>query len=463
VADQKEAKLEQTVTDWRLSVDGRQILVSNGGTYYLGSVDALFGAKTLKNPLSLDRMVYTVHPREEWTQIFNDTWRWYRDFFYDPDMHGRDWPAMGDKFRAWIPDLQSRDQLNWLLSQLVGELCVSHTYVFGGDREPRPEVEQPVYTGLLGADLTADPAGYYRFGTIYGPTDYNRDLESPLVKPDFPLHEGDFLIAIDGQTVRVPENPYRHLQVTRHQKVTLTVNSQPTAEGAITYEVEPVTSERRLRYERWVADNVRRVLAATDGQVGYMHLTGMSDRNIGQFDKFWRAFRYKKGLIIDVRGNGGGWTEYFMIDKLERQQIGFNCLRYMEPFPYPQGAGPGRYVVVSNEANGSDGELFIEHFKARRLGTVVGVPSWGGLVGIINMQRTIDNGGVFQSNNAFYGREGKWFVENHGADPDILVENDPASVMAGHDNQLEKAIEVALKQVADRPAEFPARPAYPKK
>jgi tricorn protease len=463
VAGQKEARLEQTVTDWRLSVDGRQILVRNGAAYHLGSVDALFSARSLKDPLALDRLVYTVHPREEWTQIFNDTWRWYRDFFYDPDMHGRDWKAMGDKFRTWIPYLQSRDQLNWLLSQMVGELCVSHTYVFGGDREPRPEVEQRAYTGLLGADLTPDPAGYYRFATIYGPTDYNRDLEAPLVKPDFPLKEGDYLIAINGEPVRVPDNPYRHLQVTPHQKVTLTVNSRPVAEGAVSYDVEPVTSERRLRYERWVAENVRQVLAATDGQVGYMHLTGMSDRNIGQFDKFWRAFRYKKGLIIDVRGNSGGWTEYFMIDKLERQRIGYNCLRYLEPFPYPQGASTARYVVVSNEANGSNGELFIEHFKARGLGTVVGEPSWGGLVGIINLERTIDNGAVFQSNDAFYGAEGKWFVENHGADPDILVTNDPASVMAGRDNQLQKAIEVVLEQIAERPVEFPPRPAYPKK
>ncbi|MBN2432713.1 MAG: PDZ domain-containing protein, partial [Acidobacteria bacterium] len=463
VAEQKQVTLEQTINDWRLSVDGQQILVTNGSAYYLTTLDGLFAAKAVKNPLSLDGMTYTVQPHQEWAQIFNDTWRWYRDFFYDPAMHGRDWAAIGDKFRAWLPDLQSRSQLNWLLSQMVGELCVSHTYVFGGDTEPRPEVAQPVYTGLLGADLTADASGYYRFRTIYGPTDYNRDLEAPLVKPDFPVAGGDFLIAINGEAVRVPDNPYRHLQVTRDQKVSLTVNSRPSADGAVTYEVKPVTSERRLRYERWVADNVRQVLAATDGRVGYMHLTGMSDRNIGQFDKFWRAFRYKDGLIIDVRGNGGGWTEYFMIDKLERQQIGYNCLRFMEPFPYPQGAGPGRYVVVSNEANGSDGELFIEHFKARRLGTVVGVPSWGGLVGIINMERTIDNGGVFQSNNAFYGREGEWFVENHGADPDIVVENDPASVMAGHDRQLEKAIEVALQQIADRPKTFPPRPAYPKK
>jgi tricorn protease len=182
-----------------------------------------------------------------------------------------------------------------------------------------------------------------------------------------------------------------------------------------------------------------------------------------QFDKFWRAFRYKKGLVIDVRGNGGGWTEYFMIDKLERQQVAFNVLKGMEPYRYPNPASRAHFVLVSNEDNGSDGEAFVEHFKARKLGTVVGVPSWGGLVGIVNGQRTIDNGTVHQSNNAFYGRDGKWLVENHGADPDVLQDNDPASVMAGRDLQLEKAVEVALQKIKDQPWQFPPVPPYPKR
>jgi tricorn protease len=182
-----------------------------------------------------------------------------------------------------------------------------------------------------------------------------------------------------------------------------------------------------------------------------------------QFDKFWRAFRYKKGLVIDVRGNGGGWTEYFMIDKLERRQVAFNVLKGMEPYRYPNPASRAHFVLVSNEDNGSDGEAFVEHFKARQLGTVVGVPSWGGLVGIVNGQRTIDNGRVEQSNNAFYGRDGKWLVENHGADPDVLQDNDPASVVAGKDLQLETAVEVALQKIKDQPWRFPPVPAYPRR
>jgi tricorn protease len=212
-----------------------------------------------------------------------------------------------------------------------------------------------------------------------------------------------------------------------------------------------------------VTDNIEKVLKASGGDVGYMHITAMGGGGIMQFDKFWRAFRYKKGLIIDVRGNSGGWTEYFMIDKLERQQIAYNVLQGMEPYRYPNPASRAHFVVISNEDNGSDGEAFVEHFKARKLGTVVGVPSWGGLVGIVNGQATIDNGRIEQSNNAFYGREGKWWVENHGADPDVLQDNDPASVMARKDLQLEKALEVVMKKLKEAPFQFPAVPKYPKK
>jgi tricorn protease len=189
----------------------------------------------------------------------------------------------------------------------------------------------------------------------------------------------------------------------------------------------------------------------------------MGSGGIGEFDKYWRAFRYKEGLIIDVRRNSGGWTEYFLIDKLERKMTAFNNLKNMAPFRYPGSTSTAHYVAVSNEYNGSDGEAFIEDFKANKLGTVVGVPSWGGLVGILNRQTTVDNGTVEQSNNAFYGEKGTWLVENHGADPDILIDNDPASVAAGKDAQLDKAIEVVLKKMREQPFTFPAQPPYPKK
>jgi tricorn protease len=459
----KEAVLVDSISDWTFDAEGKRLLIRKGPNYHTGDAAAVFASKALPEKLDLERMTMTVDPRAEWKQIFEDTWRWYRDFFYDTNMNGNDWNAIGAKFRAWLPELNSRQELNWLLSQMVGELNVSHTYVGGGDFGPTIPAPYRVHPGCLGADFSADH-GVYRFTRVYGPTAYARDLKAPLADPAPKVKEGEYLLAIDGRPLRAPEAIASRLQVIKGQKVTLTVNSKPTPEGARTIEVEPVPNDWNLRYERWIAGNIAAVDKASQGQLGYMHLTAMGDQNIGQFDKYWRAFRYKKGLVIDVRGNGGGWTEYFMIDKLERKQVGFNVLRGMGPFRYPGTASDGRYVFLSNEQNGSDGEAFLSHVKARNLGTIVGVPSWGGLVGIINTQFTLDGGRVEQSNNAFYGKEGKWWVENHGADPDLTIENDPASQMQGRDRQLEVGIETLLKQLKEDPTPtFPAVPAYPKR
>ena len=453
---------ETTISDWRLSLNQEQMIVRKGSVYTVIAADKAVGSKTAGTRLNLEQLTYRVSPITEWTQIFNDAWRWYRDFFYDENMHGQDWKKIGDKFRALLPDLTTRADLNWVLSQMVGELNVSHTYVGGGDMSPVQMPANPVYTGLLGASIKADPSGYPKLARILGPTAYNRDLVAPLSRPDVDVKDGDFLIAIDGNDLK-GANPYRFTQVTRGQKVKVTVNAAPSATGAKTYEVELLRSESDLRYSRWIADNIDTVLKVSNGDLGYMHITAMSSNNTGQFDKYWRAFRDKKGIVIDVRGNGGGWTEYFLIDKLERKMTAQNVLRGMVPFRYPGSVTTGPLAVLTNEYNGSDGEAFLEHFKARKLGTVIGVPSWGGLVGILNRQLTIDNGTVEQSNNAFYNEKGQWLVEGHGADPDILLDNDPVSASAGRDLQLEKAIEVLMKQIKDNPFTFPPVPKYPKR
>ncbi len=463
--DQKAVALEDKIAEAEASVNGDELVLRREKGVYATSFAKAYESKKLGTEVDLSGMTYRVAPREEWRQIFADAWRWYRDFFYDEGMHGRDWKAMRAKFAPWVEEIRTRQQLNWLLSEMVGELSVSHTYVSGGDTGPSAAPPAPaVSAGLLGADLVADPAaGLYRFARVYGPTPYFTEIETPLGRPDVDVKEGDYLLAVNGQPVRVPENYFRLLQVGKSDEVSLTVGRGPKDPAPRTYRVKPAKSDREARYARWVTDNVEKVLKLSNGDVGYMHVTAMGGGGVMQFDKFWRAFRYKKGLVIDVRGNGGGWTEYFMIDKLERQQVAFNVLKGMEPYRYPNPASRAHFVLVSNEDNGSDGEAFVEHFKARKLGTVVGVPSWGGLVGIVNGQRTIDNGTVHQSNNAFYGRDGQWLVENHGADPDVLQDNDPASVMAGKDLQLEKAVEVALQRIKDQPWQFPPVPPYPKR
>ncbi len=464
MAGRKDVALADKIRDFALSTSGENLLVRREADFYTTTVEKAFAAKAAGEKLNLSGLVYTIDLQKEWNQIFSDAWRWYRDFFYDAGFHGRDWKAMGDTYRAYIPYLSSRGELNWVLSQMVGELCVSHTYVGGGDYGPGATPGSPVFTGLLGADLVADKAtGLYKLAKIYGPTDINLNLSGPLVRPDIAVKEGDFLLAINGTALKAGDDYFRLLQTTAGKKIEVTVNARPAMDGARTYKVEPVRSDTQMRYFRWIQDNIRAIDKATGGRVGYMHINAMGGGGIGEFDKYWRAFRYKDGVIIDVRRNSGGWTEYFLIDKLERELVAYNNLRDMVPFRYPGSAGNGNYVVISNENNGSDGEAFLEHFKARKLGPVVGVPSWGGLVGILNQQLTIDNGTVEQSNNAFYGKDGEWWIENHGGDPDILVDNDPGSVMAGRDLQLEKAIAVMLEKIKANPLKFAPKPAYPKK
>jgi tricorn protease len=461
--DKKEVVFDGKIRDFKTSINGEQLIIQKENDIYTTSFEQAYKSKSIGDKLNVDGLTYKVNYEAEWNQIFNDCWRWYRDFFFDPNMFGLDWKALGDKYRAYLPYITSRDDINWVMLQLVGELSVSHTYISGGDMGPVTPQTSKTFTGWLGADFIKDNSGYYKFDKVYGPTEYNLDLKSPLVRPDINLKEGDYLIAIDGHEVKAPEDYNKFLQVIPGQKVTVTINDKPSNEGAKTYSVEPIRNSSQLRYFRWLTDNIHKVLKATNGEVGYLHVNAMNDGGIGEFDKFWRAFRYKKGIILDMRRNSGGWTEYFITDKLKRQMTAYNVLHGMVPFRYPGSTSTGQFVVISNEYNGSDGEAFIEDFKANHLGKVVGVPSWGGLTGILNTQTTIDNGKVEQSNNGFFGRESKWLVENHGADPDITIDNDPASVMAGKDQQLDTAIQTVLEQIKEHPFTFPSQPPYPVK
>ncbi|MFA7229545.1 MAG: S41 family peptidase, partial [Melioribacteraceae bacterium] len=460
-----ETVLDDKISSFKLSGNGEQIIAAKEKDLFTNSLSGVIQSKKFGSKLNLSNMSYDVKLLDEWNQIFSDTWRWYRDFFYDKNMHGTDWKGLGERYRSYLPQLSSRSELNWVLQQLVGSLCVSHTYVGGGDftAEPQPP-QNNIFTGWLGADLIPDKnSGFYKFEKIYGPTEHNLNLSAPLSRPDIDLKEGDFLLAVNGKDLKVPDDYFELLQVSPNEKVTVTVNSKPSKEGAKTYSIVPIRNNSSLRYFRWVTDNINKVLKETGGRIGYMHITAMGSGGIGEFDKYFRAFRFKDGIIIDDRRNGGGWTEYFMIDKLERKVVAYNVLKGMEPMRYPGPISAGQFVLLANENTGSDGEAFIEHFKERKLGTVIGVPTWGGLVGIINAQLTIDNGSVNQSNNAFYNKDGRWLVENHGSDPDILIDNDPASVMAGKDAQLDKAIEVIKEKIKANPFIFPPVPDYPKR
>ncbi len=458
----KSAKLGK-IAFYHLSLNGKHLSAMAGEKVYSQGLGKLFSSGKLSGELNLSKLTYHLDYRAEWRQIFLEAWRLYRDFFYDPHMHGMDWEAEKKLVSRIIPYVTSRNQLNWILINMAGSLCVSHSYIFGGDVTMGVKIERKAaFPGSLGADFTFKN-GYPVFKKIYPGRPWEKGHEAPLFRPDIKVKEGDYLLAINGVDLK-GKNPLKYLQVHPGQTVEITVNSVPSYKGARTYIVKPLTYDKTIRYDYWVDTNEKLVLRKTNGQVGYMHIRDMMQRGLADFEKYFRAYRYKKALIIDARYNAGGYDEYMMIDKLERKLVAFSRVRNFQPMLYPGAVHPGPKILLVNENCGSDGEAFTHHFKVRKLGIVIGVPTWGGLVGIINPIRTIDNGIIYQSNVGFYDAEtGKWIVENHGEDPDIYLDQDPIDLLEGRDTQLEKAIKVALEEIKKHPVKFIKPPAYPEK
>lgn len=399
----------------------------------------------------------------EYPQIYRDVWRQIRDFFYDPAMHGKDWQAVYEKYEPLIPFVATRADMNYIIGQMIGELSASHEYIVGAGDPPRTYYFR-VNTGLIGADLEPDAnSGRYRFARIIDAEGWDDDIRNPLRSPEIELEAGDYLIAIDEEQVTTEENWLRHMENKAGREIGITVASKPDTAGARTCTIEALYSEYDLRYHEQIERRYRRVREETGGRVGYMHLADMDEEGLQQFEQAMRAERYRDGLIIDVRGNGGGFVSWLLIDKLERALAYMTVTRDFRPMRYPHGVVTGPMVVLCDQDTGSDGEVFTQHFKDLGLGTVIGTPTWGGLIGIINMIPLTDGGMVTQSNVGFADLRGEWIVENRGAIPDIVVENDPADLVKGVDRQLDEAIRLVMERIAAAP---PARldpPAFPRK
>jgi tricorn protease len=400
---------------------------------------------------------------QEYPQIYRDVWRQVRDFFYDPEIHGKDWEAVYRKYEELIPSVATRADMNYIIGHMIGELTASHEYIVDRGGPPRTFYSR-VTVGLLGADLEPDrKAGRYRFTHIVEGTNWSEDYRNPLRAPNVHVAEGEYLISLDGHDVKADENYLKYLEGKAGVEIELVVSSTPDRESARTCRIKPLYDEGAVRYYEWVERNYRTVREETGGRVGYMHLADMDELGLEQFEQAFRAERYRDGLIIDARDNGGGFVSWFIIDKLERKLEYITVTRDFKPMRYPHGVHPGPMVVLCNEGTGSDGEVFTQHFKDLGLGTVIGTPTWGGLIGITNIIPLTDGGMVTQSNIGFANLKGQWVVENRGVIPDIVVENDPAEVVKGRDPQLAKAIEVILKELQETPPPALVPPPFPKK
>jgi tricorn protease len=445
------------VDGYALSADESKIIYKSGKQY--GIVDAKpGGAKVGDGALKLDQMEMRLDRREEWAQIFGEVWRRQRDFFYAPNMHGVDWDLLRDRYGELLPFVAHRTDLNYILGEMISELCCSHTYLAGGEGTSIDVVK----TGLLGIDWEPDKvSGFYRIKKIYPGKNWRENLRSPLTEPGVEVKEGEYIVAVNGKTLKSPTNPYSLFENTVGKTVMLKVNSKPSLKDAREVTVKPIGSEYRLRYRYWVESNRRKVEEATNGKVGYIFIPDMGGGGLNEFaESFFPQIR-KQGLIVDVRYNGGGFVSEMILERLRRKVVGMGCSRNAADYPHPGGTLYGHMVCIANQYSASDGDNFPYYFREYGLGPVIGRRTWGGVVGIRGFPPLLGGGYVTAPEFAPFSMEGEWIMENYGVDPDIEVDNLPNQVISGRDPQLEKAIEVIVRKLEEDPRELPERPPYP--
>ena len=445
------------VEGYVVSQDGKKLLYKGTGDAY-GIVAVDDSPSMGDSTLSLSDMEIYVDPRAEWEQMFRQAWRLQRDFFYDPGMHGLDWQAVYDKYSVFLPHVSHRADLNYLIGEMIGELTVGHAYVGGGDH---PEVEK-VETGLLGADYKI-ANDYYRFSRIFTGENWNPDLRAPLTEPGVDIKVGDYLLAVNGQPVRTPQNIYGFFVNTAGKQTVLKVNSKPSLNGARNVTVVPISSENGLRLRAWVENNRRTVDELTDGRVAYVYLPNTGWDGYTYFNRYFYAQKDKQAVIFDERYNSGGSAADYMIDMMKRSLLSYWVTRERAVYMTPNAALNGPRVMIINESAGSGGDALPLYFRRSGLGKLVGKRTWGGLIGYGDSPTLMDGGFVTLPSFAVFSPDGKWEVENEGVWPDIEVEMTPKAVIAGHDPQLEKAVEVILEELEKNPPPKPSIPPYDKR
>jgi tricorn protease len=450
--DRKIEKLVEGVTAFDLSENGEKYLYKLADKWLLAGMEP--GAEPKE--LALQAMEVHVDPKAEWQQMYRETWRIQRDFLYDPAFHGLDLTAASEKYEGYLERLSSRADLNFLFEEMLGELTLGHVFVQGGDLGDAPKVKG----GLLGADYRVEN-GRYRFGKIFNGESWNPNLRAPLTQPGVEVVEGEYLLEVNGKDVRPPASLYSFFENTAGKQVRLKVG--PSADGARSREVTvvPVEDETALRRQAWIEDNRRKVDKLSGGKLAYVHLPDTATGGYTSFNRYFFAQIGKEGAILDERYNHGGSLADYIIDLLKRPLRTCMTTRDGEDYCSPTAAIYGPKTMIINEMAGSGGDALPWMFRLEKLGPLVGKRTWGGLVGIYDYPPLMDGGFVTAPRIAIYGLHGDWEVENVGVAPDVEVENDPKSVAAGGDPQLERAVEITLEALKANPVRLPPRPTYP--
>lgn len=447
----KETELGSDVS-FDITANGKKMLVRQRSRYAM--IDLPSSKISTEKYIDMGDMKIWIDNRQEWNQIYDEAWRQMRDFFYVPNMHGVDWKAMHSKYALMLPWVNNRNDLTYLIGEMIAELSVGHAYINGGERKPVEKIN----LGLLGARLSKHESGYFRIDSLLQGANWSRDMRSPLTEVGVGAAKGDFITSINGKSTKNIADINALLINKSDKNVELTLNSAP-AEGGRKVLVVPVNDESKLYYYTWVQNNIRKVDKATNGQVGYIHIPDMSAEGLNEFVKYFYPQLAKKALIIDDRGNGGGNVSPMIIERLNREIQRNNTARNVEVIgqtPTKMMLGPK--VLLINNYSASDGDLFPYGFKKHQLGKVIGTRTWGGVVGIRGSLPFIDGADLRKPEFAsFSADESKWIIEGFGVEPDIEIDNDPAREYEGIDDQLNKAIEVVLDELKN----YKAKPSVP--
>ena len=461
VYDLKERETKTVLDDvasWSATADGKHVLAQlNSKEFKYVEVGKSDEAKSV----SLAGLMTSCVPAEEWREIFSEVWRRYRDYFYVENMHGYDWQRLREKYEPQLKYVAHRADLNYVIAEMIAELTVQHAYIEGGDLglPSRPSVALP------GARFELDAAsGRYRIARIFVGQNEEERYRSPLTEVGVDVHAGDYVLAINGRELKAGTDPYELLQAPPDEAVEWRVSKDPDGKFARTIRYQPLHSETSLLYLEWVANNRARVERMSGGRLGYIHIPDMGADGMREFIKWWYPQVRKQGLVVDVRDNGGGNVSELLIARLAATLHGTRYVRNQSLVgTYPGVVQTGPKVALINEDTASDGDIFSYQFRQQKIGTLIGKRTWGGVVGIDDHGPLLDGGMVFVPEFGTADENGRWVIEGHGVDPDIVVDQDPVQVAEGHDPQLERAIEELVKVLSKNPAGLPPRPAPPVK
>jgi tricorn protease len=454
----KTDKVLEGVTAFALSANGEKMLFRLGGGQSIAwfIVPTATPVKPGEGALKVEDLEVYVDPKAEWRQMYAEAWRIQRDFMYDPNLHGLDLKATEAQYRPYLDSLGHRGDLNYLFTEMLGQTVLGHTFIGGGDLPEPPRTRG----GLLGADYRVEN-GRYRFARIYNGENWNPQLRAPLTQPGVNVKAGEYLLAVNGREVRSSDSVYSFFEQTAGKSVVIRVGPNPDGTNSRQVTVVPVESEGGLRNLGWIEDNRRKVDALSSGRVAYVYLPDTGFGGYTNFNRYYFSQINKEGAVIDERFNGGGSAADYIIDYMRRPLMNMWTTREGKDFTMPVGSIYGPKAMIINEFAGSGGDLMPWLFRKANVGPLVGKRTWGGLVGIYDYPQLIDGGSVTAPRVAFYNPQGEWEVENYGTTPDIEVELDPAAWRAGHDPQLEKAVEVVMEALRKNPLPKPRKPAYP--